>query len=48
MQEENSFKAFVQMIYDYNNKCVDDLTRELQEVKRSLEFTQSEVDDKLL
>lgn len=44
-QQENSFKGFVQMINDSNNKRYDDLSREMQEVKRSLEFSQREVDE---
>lgn len=45
MQQENSFKGFVQMIYDSNNKRFDDLSRVVQEVKRSLEYSQSEVEE---
>lgn len=32
------------MIYDSNNKRFDDLFREVQEVKRSLEYSQNELD----
>lgn len=36
-QQENSFKSFVQMIHDSNNKCCDVLNREVQDLKRCLE-----------
>lgn len=44
-QQESSFRGFVQMIYDSSNKRFDELTREIQEVKSSLEFSQREVDE---
>jgi len=44
-QQENSFKGFVQMINDSNNKRYDDFSREMQEVKKSLEYSQREVDE---
>lgn len=43
--QESSFKGFVQMIHDSSNKRFDDLSREMQEVKRSLEYSQKEVDE---
>ena len=44
-QLENSFKSFVQMIHDSSNKRCDDLNREVQDLKRSLEYSQKEVDE---
>ena len=43
-QQENRFKDFVQMILDSSNKRLDGLTREVQDLKTSLQFTQDEVD----
>lgn len=43
-QQENRFKDFVQMILDSSNKRLDGLTREVQDLKTSLQFTQNELD----
>ena len=36
----------VQILVDSTNKRMDDLTREVQELKNSLQFSQGEVDEK--
>lgn len=44
-QQESSFRACVNAIMDTANKRIDDLLRDLMEVRTSLQFTQKEVDD---
>lgn len=44
-QQESSFKACVNTIIDTANKRIDDLLKELIEVRASLQFTQKEMDD---
>ena len=43
-QQENSFKCFVQILVDSTNKRMDDLTREVQDLKNSLQFSQGQHD----
>lgn len=43
-QQQENFKCFVQMIIESTNKRLDDVIRDLQGVKTSLEFTQANVD----
>ena len=44
-QQQDNFKCFVQIITDSVNKRMDDVIRDLQGVKTSLEFTQAVVDE---
>ena len=43
-QQENSFKCFVQILVS-TNKIMDDLTREVQDLKNSLQFSQGQLDE---
>lgn len=44
-QQQENFKGFVQIIVDSTNTRLDAITRDLQEIKTSLQFTQKDVDD---
>ena len=44
-QQERTFKSFVEMIMDIQNKRGDEMMKELQELKMSVQFTQKDVDD---
>lgn len=44
-QQQENFRGFVKMIIDSTNSRLDSITREVQEVKTSIQFTQKEVDD---
>lgn len=44
-QQERSYRAFMQMILDSTNKRVDELMKEVQELRSSLQFSQNEVDE---
>ena len=43
-QQENSFKCFVQILVDSTNKRMDDLTRDVQELKNNLQFSLGQLD----
>jgi hypothetical protein len=43
-QQENNLKSFVQILMDSTNKIMDDLTREVHDIKNNLQFSQGEVD----
>ena len=45
LQQENSYKNFTQIIMNTANQRVDELTKEVHELKASLHFTQKEVDE---
>lgn len=45
LQQENCYNNFTQMIMTTVTKRVDELMKELQDVKTSLQFTQKEVDE---
>ena len=44
-QQQENFKSFVKIILDSTNSRLDTITREVQEIKTSIQFTQKEVDD---
>lgn len=44
-QQQDNFKGFVKIIMDSTNTRLEALTREIQEIKTSLQYTQKEVDD---
>ena len=44
-QQERTFKSFVEMIMDIQNQRGDEMMKELQELKMSVQFTQKDVDD---
>ena len=44
-QQETSYKNFTQIIMNTANQRVDELMKEIYELKSSLQFTQKEVDD---
>ena len=44
-QQENSFKCFVQILVDSTNKRMEDLTREVPDLKKSLQFSQGQLDE---
>ncbi|KAL7392264.1 hypothetical protein ABVT39_022175 [Epinephelus coioides] len=44
-QQQENFKGFVQIIMESTNTRLDAISKEIQEVKVSLQFTQKEVDD---
>lgn len=44
-QQELSYKNFTEIIMSTTSKRVDDLMKELQDLKTSLQYTQKEVDD---
>lgn len=44
-QQEKSFKTCVQIIVDFSNKRIDDLSKQIFDFKASLEMTQKEFDD---
>lgn len=44
-QQEKSFKTCVQIIVDSSNKRIDELSKEVYDLKVSLEMTQKEFDD---
>ncbi|KAL7380426.1 hypothetical protein ABVT39_017807 [Epinephelus coioides] len=43
-QQQNTCEDFIKLILDNSNKRLDDLTRENQELKICLQYTQNEVD----
>lgn len=43
-QQQDNFKTFVQLIIDGTNKSLDDVFKDVQGIKISLEFTQDKVD----
>lgn len=45
LQQENNYKTFTQMIMNSMNQRVDELMKEVQDLKISLQFTQKEVDE---
>ena len=45
LQQENSYKNFTQIIMNSANQRVDELRKEVYELKSSLHFTQKEVDE---
>ena len=44
-QQENSFKCFVQILVDSTNKIMDDLTREVQDLKNILQFSHGQLNE---
>lgn len=44
-QQQDHYKGFVTMILDSTNSRLDSFSREIQELKASLNFTQKEIDD---
>ena len=44
-QQQESFRGFVKMIMDSTNTRLDALTREVQEIRSSIQFTQKDVDE---
>lgn len=44
-QQQENFKGFVKIIVDSTNTRMDAMTRDLQDIKTSLQFTQKDVDD---
>lgn len=44
-QQENNFKCFVQILVDSTNKRMDDMIKEVHDLKISLQFSQKEVED---
>ena len=44
-QQHNNFKGFVKIIMDSTNSRLDAITKDLQDIKTSLQFTQKDVDD---
>ena len=44
-QQENSFKCFVQILVNSTNKRMDDLTRKVQDLQNSLQFSQGQLDE---
>lgn len=45
LHQQDSFKGFVKVLMDSTNARLDMLTREMQEIKTSLEYTQKDVDE---
>ncbi|KAG1940185.1 hypothetical protein F2P79_016902 [Pimephales promelas] len=45
LQQQDNFKCFIQLIMDGTNKRLDGVIREVQELKTSLEFTQSKLEE---
>lgn len=45
VQQENSYKSFIQMILDSTNKRMDCFSSELGKITQSLEFSQAEIED---
>lgn len=44
-QQENSFKYCVQILVQLTNKIMDNLSREVQDLKNSLQFSQGQLDE---
>ena len=44
-QQQENFKGFVKIILDSTNTRMDDISKEVQEIKASIHYTQKEVDD---
>lgn len=44
-QQQDNFKGFIKIIIDFTNTRLDAITREVQEIKACIQFTQKEVDD---
>ena len=44
-QQENSFKCCIQILVESTNKIMDDLTRDVQDLKNSLQFSQGQLDE---
>ncbi|KAI8490236.1 hypothetical protein Bbelb_319740 [Branchiostoma belcheri] len=44
-QQEKSFRSFVQIIADSTNQRMDNLVREVQDIKNSLQFSQGELSE---
>lgn len=44
-QQSDNFRGFVKDIMDSTNTRLDALSRELQDIKTSLQYTQKDVDD---
>lgn len=44
-QQHDNFKGFVKIIMDSTNNRLDAITKDLQDIKTSLQFTQKDVDD---
>lgn len=45
IQQKNCFKCLVEMIMDSTNNRPDDMLKELQDLKTSIQSTQKEMDD---
>ena len=43
-QQQENFKGFAKIILDSTNTQLDDISKEVQEIKASIHFTQKEVD----
>jgi len=44
-QQQENYKGIVKIILDSTNTRLDDISKEVQEIKASIHFTQKEVDD---
>lgn len=44
-KQQDNFKGFVKVIMDSTNSRLDAISREVQEIKTSIQYTQKEVDD---
>lgn len=44
-QQKDNFQSFIKVIMDSTNSRFDSLTKELQDIKSSLQFTQKDVDE---
>lgn len=45
-QQQENFQGFVKLLMDSTNTKMEEITREIQEIKTSLQFTQKDVDDR--
>lgn len=45
LQQQDNFKCFIQLIMDGTNKRLDSVIRDVQELKTSLEFTQTKFEE---
>ena len=45
LQQENCFKCCVQLLVESTNKRMDDLTREVQDLMNSLQFSQDQLNE---
>ncbi|KAL7375799.1 hypothetical protein ABVT39_024119 [Epinephelus coioides] len=44
-QQQDDFKGFVKIIMDSTNTRLDEMSKQLQDIKTNLQFTQKDVDD---